>query len=78
MDERKRIVIENYPFDRLPEGIREQFDPDDEIILTVEARTIRRRSRTITEILESTRHHRTLTDDPVARVRAIRGSSDVA
>lgn len=70
----KRLVFENYPVELLPEGIREEFDATDEIVLTVEARTVQRVPRTISEILDSTQHSRTLTDDPVARIRALRDS----
>ena len=67
----KRLVFENYPVELLPEGIREGFDPTDDIVLTVEARTVQ---RVPSEILNATQHYRTLTDDPVARIRALRDS----
>jgi hypothetical protein len=70
----KRVVFENYPVDRLPEEIRENFDAGDEVMLTVEARRKGPPVRTIADILEASRRHWTLSGDPVERVRALRDS----
>jgi hypothetical protein len=75
MDETKRIIIDNYPVNRLPEEIREQFEPGSEVMLTVQAREAREAPRTFSEIFEAMHDHRRLTDDPVARIRALRDSS---
>jgi hypothetical protein len=73
MDETKRIVFDNYPVEKLPEDVRNRFVGEDSVVLTVESRGRLPARRTISQILDAMQHHRTLSDDPVERIRALRG-----
>ena len=76
MDETKRIIIDNYPVERLPEEVRDHFAEDREVVLSVETRPSLGQPRTISEILDAMQDERVLSDDPVVRIRALRAEWD--
>lgn len=76
MDETKRITIENYPVERLPNDVRERFAGDESVVLTIESRPRAPVHRMISEILDSMQHRRTLSDNPVERIQALRAEWD--
>ena len=78
-----RIVRERYPVERLPEDLRRLLSPRQPVRLTLEqaetgegASTAPSETMPLTQIIDSVRHRRGLSDDPVQRVRALRGEWD--
>lgn len=69
MGERKRVVVEDYPAVDLPERLRDTFDGDAHVTVTVEAAPAVAKGRSITEIVESVRHLRRGGENAVQRVR---------
>ena len=74
MDGPRRMVVNNYPVERLPDDLRLGFETGRGVVVTVEAEPALS-VRTISEILDSLEHKRTLSDDPVERVRALRAGN---
>jgi hypothetical protein len=76
MDETKRIVIENFPIEKLPAEVREQFAAEERVVLTVEAGQRSHPRRTISAILDAMQNERVFSEDAVKRVRALRAEWD--
>jgi hypothetical protein len=76
MDEPKRVVVEHFPVERLPEDVRDHFSGEQEVVLSVESRGTPAPRRTISEILDAMQNERVLSDDPVVRIRALRAGWD--
>jgi hypothetical protein len=73
MNARARVVIERFPTARLPPEIREQLDFGAEVRIEVRpVDSVTENLPSLGEILEAAAAWRSASDDPVARVRAIR------
>ncbi len=79
MDEREKIIREDYPVDRLPEDLRAEFGDVTRVRVTVEALPVRRKLTTWAEIeaeinaLHASPTFRPVsTEEAVARVRELR------
>jgi hypothetical protein len=76
MDETKRVVVEDYPADQLPDEVREHFAAGGRVVLTVESKPVEPARRTIAEILDDMQNARVFLGDPVQRIRALRAEWD--
>lgn len=72
-----KVVRDHYPVSKLPDDLRAGLDPSMDVRIVLEpAATDGHEAEPLTSILEAMRDRRTLSADPVTRVRALRAEWD--
>ena len=74
MDETKRVVIENYPVENLPEDLRGEIDPSHRVRVTVEDASdpVNDSVGRFRRHFGAAKHRNTSVDEAVDRIRTLR------